>query len=105
MHKVIVLYNTPADPQRFRLYYENQHLPLAGRLPGLRSSRYSFAVQGPPGGPAPSFCIWEGEFADEAAAVAAMSSEIGGKVAADVPNYADGGFTLLHFTQAAGPVG
>jgi uncharacterized protein (TIGR02118 family) len=103
MHKVIVLYNTPADPRKFRSYYENQHLPLAARLPGLRSSRYSFAIQGA-GGPAPFFCVWEGEFADEAAAVAAMTSEIGGKVAADVPNYADGGFTLFHFAPAAGPV-
>ncbi|HEY0340662.1 MAG TPA: EthD family reductase [Steroidobacteraceae bacterium] len=105
MHKVIVLYNTPADPQHFRSYYEKQHLPLVARLPGLRSSRYSFAVQGPgPGAPAPFFCIWEGEFDDEAATIAAMSSAIGGQVVADVPKYADGGFTLLQFTLAAGPV-
>jgi uncharacterized protein (TIGR02118 family) len=103
MHKVIVLYDAPADPQHFRSYYESKHLPLAARLPGLRSSRYSFAIQGPGGAPPPFFCIWEGEFADEAAAVAAMTSEIGGQVAADVANYADSGFTLMHFTPTSEP--
>lgn len=102
MHKVIVLYNAPADPAHFRAYYESKHLPLAARLPGLRSSRHSFAIHGP-GGPSPYFCIWEGEFADEGAALAAMTSEIGAKVAADAANYASGGFTLLHFTPTAGP--
>jgi uncharacterized protein (TIGR02118 family) len=104
MHKVIVLYNTPANPQHFRRYYEKEHLPLVARLPGLRGSRYSFAVQAP-GGPPPFFCIWEGEFDDEAATIAAMSSDIGGQVVADVPKYADGGFTLLQFTPVAGPIG
>ncbi len=52
MHKVIVLYNTPADPQPFRSYYEKQHLSLVARLPGLRSTRYSCAIRGP-GGAAP----------------------------------------------------
>ena len=99
MYKIIVLYNAPTDAQHFRSYYETKHLPLAARLPGLKSTRYSFAVQGT----APYFAIWEGEFADEAAALAAMGSEIGGQVAADVKNYADGGFTLLHYSLQPGP--
>lgn len=103
MHKIIVIYNPPQDPDHFRTYYETQHLPLAAQLPGLLSSRYSFSIKGP-GGPSPYFCVWEGEFADEAAALNAMQSEIGGKVAADGVNYADGGMTLLHFTALNGPL-
>lgn len=103
MHKVIVLYNAPKDPEHFRSYYVKHHLPLAAQLPGLLSSHYSFDVRSP-GGAAPFFCIWEGEFADEAAAGAAMGSPIGQKVAADVGNYADGGYTLLGFTPTTAPL-
>ncbi len=99
MHKVIVLYNAPKDPEHFRSYYLTKHLPLAARMPGLEASRYSFAIQGM----AQYFCIWEGEFADEAAALASMGSEIGAQVAGDVANYADGGFTRLHFSLTPGP--
>lgn len=99
MYKVIALYGQPKDPEHFRTYYLNRHMPLAARLPGLKSAHYSFSIQGT----APYFCIWEGVFADEAAAMAAMGSEIGARVAADVTNYADGGFTLLHFGLTPGP--
>lgn len=101
MHKVIVLYNTPTDPEHFRSYYVTKHLPLAARLPGLTASRHSFAIQGA-GAPPPFFCIWEGEFADERAAAAAMQSDIGRQVAADAANYASGGLILMHFTGIEG---
>jgi uncharacterized protein (TIGR02118 family) len=102
MHKVVVLYNPPADPHHFRTYYETKHLPLAAQLPGLLASRHSFSISGPGGAPSPFFCIWEGEFADEAATVRAMQSPIGQQVAADGVNYADGGMTLLQFTAIPG---
>jgi uncharacterized protein (TIGR02118 family) len=102
MHKVVVLYNTPTEPEHFRSYYAAKHLPLIAQLPGLLASRYSFAIQGPPGA-APFFGVWEGEFTDERAALAAMGSEVGQRVAADTANYASGGLTLMHFTTVEGP--
>jgi uncharacterized protein (TIGR02118 family) len=103
MYKVLVLYPVPKDPDHFRSYYVEKHLPLAAQLPGLKSSRYSFAIAGAGPELAPYFCIWEGEFADGPSAGAAMQSEIGQKVAADVANYASGGFELVHYalTDAA----
>ncbi len=98
MHKVVVLYNQPADPQKFRDYYLTNHLPLAARLPGLVASRHSFNISGAGPVPAPFFAVWEGDFADADAAGSAMQSEIGQAVAADVGNYADGGFTIFQFT-------
>jgi uncharacterized protein (TIGR02118 family) len=97
MHKVVVLYNTPTDPEHFKSYYETSHLPLAATMPGMTASRHSFAIEGA-GGPAPYFAIWEGEWPDAAAAGAALQSEIGQKVAADTANYATGGVTIMHFT-------
>ncbi len=98
MHKVIALYPPPKDPAHFKKYYEGTHLPLAQQMPGLISSRHSFAIEGV-GAPSPYFCIWEGAFADAAAMGAAMQSPIGQKVAADVANYATGGVTILHFDE------
>jgi 4-carboxymuconolactone decarboxylase len=100
MHRVIALYPPPKDPAHFKKYYEEKHLPLAAQMPGLLSSRHSFAIEGVTG-PSPYFCVWEGEFANEAAMAAATQSEIGQKVAADVANYATGGVTILHFDDAA----
>ncbi|HKV04360.1 MAG TPA: EthD family reductase [Candidatus Acidoferrales bacterium] len=100
MHKVLALYPPPKDPAHFKRYYEETHLPLAGQLPGLLSSRYSFSIEGS-GSPSPYFCIWEGEFASEAAMGAAMQSPVGQRVAADVANYATGGVTIVHFDVKA----
>ena len=96
MHRVLALYPAPKDPAHFKKYYEETHLPLAGQMPGLLSSRYSFSIEGV-GAPSPYFCVWEGEFANEAVMGAAMQSPIGQKVAADVANYATGGVTIVHF--------
>ncbi len=97
MYKVLVLYQTPDDPQHFKDYYLGTHLPLAKQLPGLEACRYTYDVRSPMGGDAPFFCIWEGQFADEAAFGAAMQSEAGAKVAGDAENYATGGYTLVHY--------
>ncbi|PWR18667.1 EthD family reductase [Zavarzinia compransoris] len=95
MHKLLVLYPVPAEPDAFLAYYETHHLPLARRLPGLRAERHVRPAMLSPG--APVFLIWEGVFDDRPAMVAALKSEIGQAVARDVPNYSPAGATLLHF--------
>lgn len=94
MFKIIVLYPAPADPEHFKRYYVEHHLPIAAELPGLKSSYYSFDVAAADG-PSPYFCIWQGEFENGAAAGAAMQSDAGQRVAADVANYASNGATVL----------
>ncbi|MGZ4292941.1 MAG: EthD family reductase, partial [Solirubrobacteraceae bacterium] len=39
MHKLVVLYPPPADPDKFRSYYTSTHLKLVEKLPGLRAYR------------------------------------------------------------------
>ena len=95
MHCLTVTYPAPDDAKRFNAYYENVHVPLAKTLPGLKSCSFAYPAQL---GPAPTpYCIFQGFFADEAAMVAALQSEIGARVAADVPNYSPAGATLFHF--------
>ena len=101
MHRLVVLYPPPADAEAFRAYYEQTHIPLAEKLPGMRSYHYGFDV-GSPAGESPYFCVFEAEFDDAAALGAAMGSPEGQAVTADVPNYATGGATVVSFDVAGG---
>jgi uncharacterized protein (TIGR02118 family) len=97
MHKLLVVYNEPKDPAHFRKYYVETHLPLASKIPGVKASRYAFDVKPLGPGKAPYFCIFEAEFENEAALMSGLASKEGQAIAADVPNYASGGVTMVHF--------
>lgn len=96
MHKLLVLYPTPADPDHFRDYYVTKHLPLVMNWPGLLACRYSFDVASTRG-EAPYFAVFEAEFADAAALAAARASAHGQRVTADVVNYATGGVVVIDY--------
>ncbi len=95
MAQVLVLYNTPADSAAFDHYYQNTHIPLAHKIPGLRSYTISStAVQALAGGPAPHL-VATLNFDSMADLTAALMSPEGQAAAADVSNFATGGATLL----------
>ncbi|MET8233449.1 EthD family reductase [Micromonospora sp. NPDC005298] len=96
MHKLVVLYLEPADPDHFRDYYVNNHLPLVRTLPGLLACRYSFDVAATQG-ETPYFAVFEADFADAAAMTAARASPQGQQVGADVAKYATGGAVVIHY--------
>src|SRR5690349_23009890 len=97
MHRVLVLYGTPNDPEAFRTYYLETHLPLASALPGVRSLQYSFDLAGADG-PAPYFAVTEVEFDSAQALEEAMRSPAGQAVLADIPNYATGGAVMMDYS-------
>ena len=97
MHKMIVLYNEPKDHAHFRKHYVETHVPLCAKLPGVKSYGYSFDLKPLGPGKAPYFCIFEAEFESEAAMMNALRSKEGQAVSADVPNYATGAVTMMHF--------
>ena len=97
MHKFVVLYNQPEDPEHFRSYYESTHVPLAAGLPGLKAWRYSFYVSSPGQDDPPYFCIFEGEFDERGVDGRGAERRVRPKVGADVPNYATGGATILTY--------
>src|SRR4051794_13343642 len=104
MHRLLVLYPAPSDPEHFRSYYEDTHLPLVAKFPGLRGYRYSFelaAGEGEGEGESPYYCVFEADFDDAAALSAAQASPEGQAVRADVPNYATGGVVLLDYELRA----
>jgi uncharacterized protein (TIGR02118 family) len=95
MHKLLVIYPRPADPDAFCAYYAGTHIPLARKLPGLVRLAYGYPQPLGPG-EAP-FCVFEAVFADAAALDAALGSAAGRAVAADVPNYSPAGASLMRF--------
>jgi uncharacterized protein (TIGR02118 family) len=101
MHKLVVLYSKPADPDHFRDYYVTSHLPLVMKMPGLLAWRYSFDVAAA-NGQAPYFAVFEADFADAAAMAASRASPQGQRAAADVVNYATGGAVIIHYPVQAG---
>lgn len=101
MHKLLVLYPEPADPDHFRDYYVDHHLPLVALMPGVRAWRYSFDVAAVRG-QAPYFAVFEAEFADAAALAASRSSPEGQRAAADVANYATGGVVVIDYPAREG---
>ncbi|MBW8638058.1 EthD family reductase [Hoeflea sp. WL0058] len=94
MHCLTVIYPHPDDPEAFKSYYEEKHLPLAARLPGLK--RYHYAYPDAVGG-GDVFCIFQAYFEDGASMGAAMESGVGGEVAQDVANYSPKGAQIFHF--------
>ncbi len=101
MHCLTVLYPTPDDPEAFKDYYVNTHVPLAAGLEGMIRYTYAFPEQMGPG-EAP-FCIFQAYFPDAETMGAALASELGQKVAADVPNYSPKGATLCNFPVDQAP--
>jgi uncharacterized protein (TIGR02118 family) len=101
MYRLTVLYGQPTDPAAFRSYYEVVHLPMAAKLPGLQTMRHSLDVAAAEGASA-YFAIWEGEFDSVEAMGAAIGSEEGQALIADLPNYASGGAEIIHYAPIQG---
>ena len=92
--QVTVLYHQPTDPAAFDRYYEETHIPLALKIPGLRS--YTVSRPGPDENGAPAYhlvaCL---TFDSQEELAGALASEDGSAVMADVANFATGGVTML----------
>jgi len=86
MIKLVVMYPWPADPDHFRRHYLEQHLPLCREIPGLLRSYYAFEPKTLEG-PGSWFCVFEAEFADEAALNAALATPEAQRAGDDVANY------------------
>ncbi len=94
MAQILVLYNIPADPAAFDRYYHRTHISLAQKIPGLRSYLISNGPVQALAGSAP-YLVAILSFDSMADLSAALASPEGQATAADLPNFASGGATLL----------
>ena len=102
MVRFLVLYRRPPDPAAFDRHYFDVHVPLAKRLPGLRSymiSRNPSLIRGEE----PPYLIGELEWDDMAALQRAFASPTGRETARDADRLADlsGGMQSMIFEAQA----
>ncbi|HKT56951.1 MAG TPA: EthD family reductase [Microbacterium sp.] len=100
MHKLLVVYPTPTDRSAFERHYRQTHLPLVGRLPGVRDMEFALNLDAEGG---PVYAIFEATFPSAEALGAALASPEGRAVQEDVPNYATGGATVLTYAPESVP--
>jgi uncharacterized protein (TIGR02118 family) len=97
MAKILVLYNHPADPAAFDRYYFETHIPIAAKIPGVKSCVLN---EGPPAliaGTQTPYLIAELTFDSMADLQSGMASAEGQATAADLANFAGAGVTILAF--------
>lgn len=96
MHKLIALYKDPPNPEHFRNHYENVHIPLLRKMPGVVRMNYSFDVKNPAGEKA-YFCVFECYFRNADDMVNGLYTPEGEAVLADLQNYATGEYEIINF--------
>lgn len=93
MKKMVVLYKTPRDAEAFMAYYNEKHLPLVAKIPGLVRSevtRLDRTLMGEG-----YFLMAEMFFADTQSFKAAMQSPENAATGADLANFAAGLVTVM----------
>ena len=84
--RLLVLYGHPTDPSAFDNYYASTHVPVAKKLPGLRSYTVSSGAIGTPEGKAASYLVAELDFDSLADLQSALGSPEGAAAAAELVN-------------------
>ena len=96
MVKLIALYAAPQDPAAFDRHYQEVHLPLVRKWPGLRRVELARITGTPGGGHAPYYQMAEMYFDDHDALRAALRSPEGRAAGEDLQRFAPGLVTLLY---------
>lgn len=97
--KLLVLYTTPADASAFEAYYRDHHLPLVRAVPGLRAVARSTGPAGSPAGPSDVHQVSTYTWDSMADLERGLRSPEGEAAAADLPNLATGGATVLFYEE------
>lgn len=95
MIQLTVLYGHPQSPEAFDHHYHETHAPLARKIPRLKGYTINKPVPLDPQEQSPYYLIADLYFENMEEFQAALRSPEGQAAAADVPNFASGGATLL----------
>ena len=86
MTKLMVIYSIPENKDHFKKHYQEVHIPLFKKIPGVVRTQYSIAPVTLDGS-GRYFCILEAEFESDEALEKALSSEEARLAGEDVANY------------------
>ncbi len=96
MHKTTILFGYPKDSTEFDRHYHEVHLPLTSKLKGIKGLTIGKLEAGDNGEKAPYYLMTAIYTDSHVVLNAALTTPEGQAVLKDVPNFATGGFTLLH---------
>jgi len=85
MYRLVNLYPWPDDPEEFKRYFLEVHMPIAEHVPGALRRGYAFAPNII--GDLDCFCVFEADYESEEALKAALATPEAQAAGADVPNY------------------
>ncbi len=95
MIKMTVMYGQPKSAADFEKYYADIHMPIAGKMQGVRKIELSKVV-GTPDGSAPAFYRMADLYFDDADHMKiVMNTPEAKATVADLGNFATGGVTVL----------
>ena len=97
MAQLVALYKKPANAAAFDAYYVSTHVPIAKKVPGLRSYEVSSGPVASAQGDSPYHLVALLEFDSLAAIQAGLASPEGQATGADLANFAQAGVVLLMF--------
>nr|WP_315597693.1 EthD family reductase [uncultured Cupriavidus sp.] len=97
MAKLMALYKKPADSAAFDSHYFARHIPIAKKIPGLRSYEVSNGPVTTPAGESPFHLVALLGFDSLADIQKGLASPEGAAAAADLANFAQAGVDLLIF--------
>ncbi len=100
--KVVVMYGTPTDAALFNRQYTDDHVPLAKKIPGLRSFEASTGPINTPAGPAPFEVIATLTFDSLADLQAGVGSAEGQAAVAHAQQIATGGVSMYIYETHKG---
>lgn len=95
MIKGTVLYGHPKDANAFENHYIKTHLLLVSQTPGIIKAEYTKFLPNPDGSASAYYRMAELYFAGPAEMRQALNSPEGKAMAADLSNFATGGFTII----------
>jgi uncharacterized protein (TIGR02118 family) len=97
MALIVAVYKTPKNAAAFDAYYFSKHIPIAKKIPGLRSYQVSDGAVGLPIEPGGIHLVALLEFDSVDAIRQALGSPEGQATVADIANFADGGADVMVF--------
>ena len=95
MIKLTVLYGHPQDAAAFESYYNNTHLPIAHKLPGVARWELTRFTASPEGGKPAFYRMAELYFPTLEDMERSLQSAEGTETLHDLPNFATGGVTVM----------
>ncbi|MGH9068270.1 MAG: EthD family reductase [Acidimicrobiales bacterium] len=93
--KLTVVYDNPTDPAAFEEHYRTTHVPLAGKVQGVRRAELAKVFPKEDGSPTPAYRVAELYFDDYQAAVAAIETKEGQALLADAQQLGSAGVKFL----------